>query len=124
MDKFFKGVFTTIDESKTLQKGLGIIGLDTNPASTQPLDRSICSIHRIKKTFFCESCLYDVCTHCKDKHDKTHPVKFIEESANYVIERFMESLDGLKNRKVLVNEASNRDPTLFPLAEGCVNILE
>jgi hypothetical protein len=28
MDKFFKEVFKTVDENKTLQKGLGIIGLD------------------------------------------------------------------------------------------------
>ena len=89
-----------------------------------PLDRSICSIHRIKKSFFCEQCLYDICPHCKDKHDKSHPVKFVEEAARFVIEKFTESIEALKERKLKVNEASNVDPTLCPLAEGCVNILD
>ena len=41
-----------------------------------------------------------------------------------MIEKFTESIKALKDRKLKVNEASNVDPTLCPLAEGCVNILE
>lgn len=102
MDRLFNKVFKTMDESQALQKVGGIIGLEGQTPNKQQGDRSICSFHRIKKTLYCEQCMYDMCSHCKDRHDKSHPVKFVEESARQVIEKFMESLEALNDRKKVV----------------------
>lgn len=131
VDRFLDKVFQKMDQSKTVQKLSNMVGIEQQVAvNTQPIpagDPTMCIVHRNqKKNFFCEEkgCLIEICGKCKETHDKTHPIKLTEVSSKQIIERYQESLIELKRRRLKVNEASNIDPTTFPLAEGCVNILD
>ena len=90
----------------------------------KPTDKTLCIIHKLKKTFFCEDCCFELCVTCKDVHEKGHAIKFIEESAQFVIDKFKMSIEQLKGLRMKLNEAANQDPSEFQTPEGCINILE
>lgn len=92
--------------------------------SDQKLDKSLCVIHKLKKTFFCEECLYELCFTCREKHERNHPIKFIEETAKYVIQEFKGSLDEFKSMRSNLHDASNEDPTTYSIPEGSIDVLD
>ena len=77
----------------------------------QPIDLTLCIIHKLKKTFFCEDCLFELCVTCKERHEKSHPVKLIEESSQGVIDSFKERKELIDQRRIKVKDALNIDPT-------------
>ncbi len=112
VDKLFKSVFNAMDDSKTLKQVTKAIGLESPQEDpNKPIDKTLCIIHKLKKSFFCEDCLFELCVTCKEKHEKSHAIKFIEESARFVTDKFRENLEELKSRRFKVHEASNLDPT-------------
>jgi hypothetical protein len=80
----------------------------------------------VKKNYFCENpeCLIEICIKCKEQHDKTHYIKLTDVCSRQIIERYQEAILELKIRRKKVTEASNIDPTLLPLGEGCVDVLK
>ncbi len=104
-----------------------LLGVQDQPHKIETsVDKTLCTLHKLKKTFFCEhpSCLYELCFTCRDKHEKGHPIKFIEETAKFVSSRFKDSLDYLTGLKQELNVACNDDPTQHPVAEGQFDVLE
>eukprot|EP00347_Sterkiella_histriomuscorum_P023731 403333576 len=118
-----------MDNSKAVQQVTSLIGMENqqqNKDNNQPVDKTLCPLHRLKMTFFCEEkeCLLELCFTCRDKHERGHVIKFKEETAKLVIEKFKESLDKLQGLRHDLYEASNDDPTKYPVAEGQIDILE
>ena len=128
MANLFEGVFKLMDKSDAIQSVTNLIGVDSSDAQAarrMPVDKTFCIIHKKeRKQFFCEQCLFELCVTCKNKHDKSHPVKLIEESAQFVIDRFRDSLDHMIKKREMVKEASNRDPSLLAIPEGHIDIIE
>ncbi len=53
-----------------------------------------------------------------------HPIKFIEAAAKFVIYKFQNSLDDMKAIRNNLSDASNDDPTKYPVPEGQMDVLD
>lgn len=119
VDKLFGKVFTAMDNSKTIQQVTSLLGVqDDLQKQSVELDKTLCIIHKLKKTFFCEDCLFELCFTCWEKHERGHTIKFIEESARFVTDKFRNSLDEIKTLRQTLNDAANEDPTKYAVPEG------
>lgn len=125
VDKIFGKVFVAMDNSKAVQQVTNLLGVQEQHATQgQSSDKTLCIIHKLKKTFFCEECCFELCTTCKEKHEVGHPIKFIEETAQYVVDQFKDCLDEMNQFQTKLGEAVHDDPTQYEVPEGQINILE
>ncbi len=134
VDKLLNKMFKAVDENKAIQKVAQIVvkenkSFANQEADTTPIDITLCIKHKLKKSFFCEDCGYELCPTCKEWHDKdmkygNHAVKLVQESSKFVIDKYKESLDKLNDCRYKIREALKIDPTNVPLSDGQLCIIK
>jgi len=93
-----------------------------------PVDITLCIKHKLKKSFFCEDCGYELCHSCKEWHDNDmklghHEVKFVQDYSLFVIDKYKEGLEKLNECRYKIREALKIDPTATFLPEGQMCII-
>ena len=87
----------------------------------EPKDKGICSLHRLKKTLFCEECVLSLCSKCQKKHDQSHELRTLEETAECMLTKFRQGLIEVKRLQNKLEEASLVDPTVLKCLTPCIN---
>lgn len=133
VDKLLGKMFKAVDENKAIQKVAQIVVKENKNVAKQeadntPIDITLCIKHKLKKSFFCEDCGYELCPTCKEWHDNdmkygNHAVKLVQESSLFVIDKYKESLDKLNDCRYKIREALKIDPTTMPLPDGQLCII-
>ena len=86
-------------------------------------DKTLCVLHKSKRTFFCDECALELCTQCRDKHPSNHTIRFIEETAKYITNYFYDGKENVKELRKKLNTAAKRDPTEMKMSDDKISPL-
>ena len=84
VDKLFKTLFSTVDSTMGKEKtsqAEDIVENNLAKTITNNFDKSECIIHSMKRKFFCEECVLELCEICQSKHEKNHTIRFMEDTS-------------------------------------------
>jgi hypothetical protein len=88
VDKLFGSIFKAMDNNKVISTVTNVVGLGPESKVPTKVPEGSCSFHRLKKKFYCEDCLLELCQTCKELHETDHVVKFVEETVAFIKDSF------------------------------------
>lgn len=95
VDKLFKSIFTSLDNAFGIEKETDaekVVELNLSKTIESQTEAHDCIIHKMKRRYFCEECVLELCGLCCRKHDGEHTIRFIEDTSKYITEHFRDGL--------------------------------